>query len=139
MLIATEAQAKQMVVLASGEECVVAKGDWLIHQGDAIIDTATTNGLLTRYDLVQEAGLQLTQTDCALLERTTGLGSTRSVPELVQAVERLATLRIGEVRIDFTPGQLTEIHHRAQKRGITVEQEISRIVDRIKEELFYRS
>lgn len=53
-------------------------------------------------------------------------------------IERLASIKIGDIRIPFTPGQLSELQHRASKRGHTVEQEMRAVVARIEDELFYK-
>lgn len=58
--------------------------------------------------------------------------------DLVRTIDRLASIRIGDIRIPFTPGQLAELQHRASKRGRTVEQEMRAVVARIEEELFYK-
>ena len=47
-------------------------------------------------------------------------------------------MRIGDIRIPFTPGQLAELQHRASKRGRTVEAEMRAVVARIEDELFYK-
>lgn len=82
--------------------------------------------------------LTLTQPDCLRLEDTLGLGSTQSVATLVQAVERLASMKVGDIRIPFSPGQLAELQHRASKRGRTVQAEMEAVVKRIEDELFYK-
>jgi hypothetical protein len=83
-------------------------------------------------------GLHLTLAECQRLEDRTGLGSTRSAEALIAAVERLASLSIGEVRLPFTPGQLEELVWRAQKRGRTLESEVQAVVNRIRDELFFQ-
>jgi hypothetical protein len=83
------------------------------------------------------AGLQLSRAECNTIEEITGLGTTRTPAELLKAVERLASIRIGDVRLPFTPGQLEELQHRARKRGHSVEQEMRAVVGRIEDELFY--
>lgn len=82
--------------------------------------------------------LLLSQPDCQRLEDTLGLGATQTVETLVKAVERLASMKIGDIRIPFTPGQLAELQHRASKRGRTVEAEMRAVVARIEDELFYQ-
>lgn len=139
VLTAVEAQKKQTIELATGDQVLAAKGDWLIYQGDTLLDVSTTRDLLTRYDVLQDRRLVLDQESCESLERTTGIGSTRNTEELIKSVERLASIHIGDVRIAFTPGQLEELTHRAHKRGFMIGQEIERIVDRIRDELFFRS
>jgi hypothetical protein len=58
--------------------------------------------------------------------------------DLVAAIERLASIAIGAVKVEFSPGQLEEIAHRAAKRGRSVEAELNAAVDRIKDEIFHR-
>jgi hypothetical protein len=82
-------------------------------------------------------GLLLSRAECNAIEETTGIGTTRTGGELQKAVERLASMKIGDIRIPFTPGQLSELAHRAQKRGRTVEAEMKAAVARIEEEIFY--
>jgi hypothetical protein len=95
--------------------------------------------LLTQAERAQPApGLPLSAADCRQLDDLLGLGATRSGPDLVRAVERLASLRFGDIRIPFTPGQLSEIQHRAEKRGRTVQAEMQAVVDRLQDELFYK-
>lgn len=83
-------------------------------------------------------GLQLSAADSRQLDDLLGLGATRTGPDLVKAVERLASLRFGDIRVPFTPGQLAEIQHRAVKRGRTVDAEMKAVVDRLQDELFYK-
>lgn len=84
-------------------------------------------------------GLTLTAAECNQIEEVTGIGTTRSAADLLKAIERLATIAVGDIRIPFTPGQLAELSHRAMKRGHTVEQEMKQAVARIEDELFYRA
>jgi hypothetical protein len=83
-------------------------------------------------------GLLLSRAECNAVEETTGIGTTRSAGELTAAIDRLASIKVGDIRIPFTPGQLEEIAHRASKRGRTVEEEMKAAVARIEDELFYR-
>lgn len=83
-------------------------------------------------------GLHVSPYQCRAIEDTLGIGTTQSAPHLIAAIERLARVEIGEVVIPFTPGQLAEIKHRAQKRGRTVAEEIQAVVDRIRDEIFYK-
>jgi hypothetical protein len=82
--------------------------------------------------------LTLTRYECNQIEETTGLGTTSSGPELLRAVQRLASIQIGDIRIPFTPGQLAELQHRAHKRGRSVAEEMKAVVARIEDELFYK-
>ena len=75
---------------------------------------------------------------CRQLDDQLGLGATLTATNLVKAVDRLGSMRIGDIRIPFTPGQLAELQHRATKRGRTVEAEMRAVVARIEEEVFYK-
>jgi hypothetical protein len=83
-------------------------------------------------------GLHLSPAVCNAIEEITGLGTTRDATQLLAAIDRLASMRIGDIRIPFTPGQLAELQHRAQKRGRTIEQEMKAAVARIEDEIFHR-
>jgi hypothetical protein len=85
------------------------------------------------------ASLVLDAQTCRQLDDILGLGATLSATHLVKAVDRLGSMRIGDIRIPFTPGQLAELQHRAQKRGRTVEAEMRAVVARIEEEIFYKA
>jgi hypothetical protein len=82
--------------------------------------------------------LVLSAEDCRRLEETVGLATTVSPAVLLAAIERLAAIRVGDIRLPFTPGQLAELQHRASKRGRSIEQEIRAVVDRIRDEIFHR-
>lgn len=94
--------------------------------------------LLTPPPVAPPAGLVLDARSCRLLDDLLGLGATLSSDQLLAAVGRLGAIRIGDIRIPFTPGQLSELAHRAQKRGRTVEAEMKAVVARIEDELFYK-
>lgn len=137
-LTAVRLPADQLVHLADGREVSARTGDWIVTQGRTIIDCVGDTQLDARYK-VDEGGKIFSAMTCARLEQTTGIGSTRTPEDFCAAVERLAKITIGTIQIDFTPGQLEEIHQRATKRGRTVKQELQAVVDRIREEIFWRS
>jgi hypothetical protein len=93
---------------------------------------------LARRAPAPSGGLSLSPAECRQLEDLTAQGSTRSAASLTAMIERLASIKIGDIRIPFTPGQLSELQHRASKRGHTVEQEMRAVVARIEDELFYK-
>lgn len=76
---------------------------------------------------------------CRQLEDFLGLGAVQSAPDLLKAISRLASIRVGDIRIPFTPGQIGELQHRAAKRGRTLEAEMQAVVDRIRDEIFYKA
>lgn len=125
--------------LSDGRDIPAQPGDWLIAHDKTVVDVVSDRGLDARYQKIEPGSLRLPAAACEQIERTTGLGSTRSSEDLVAAVERLAAIEIGSVRIDFTPGQLEELRLRALKRGRSVQLEIKAVVDRIREEIFWRN
>lgn len=135
---AKQAHVPTTVHYSTGAPWRVHPGDWIIQRGVDLIGVLTDKAFREEYEFVID-GLLVPQATCQQIEAITGIGTTKTPDELYNAVDRLARVSIGHVKIDFTPGQLEEIKHRARKRGLTVEQELSRIVDRIKDEIFYKS
>ncbi len=138
-LTAVRVVSPQEVALDDGRTISASPGDWLVVRGKRTIDVVGERLLHERYQVIEAGALTLTQAICARLESTLGIGATQSLERLIAAVERLASIKIGEVKIDFTPGQLDEIATRAKKRGQTVQQSLQAVIDRIREELFWRS
>lgn len=64
--------------------------------------------------------------------------SLLSDEELVDRVTRLAQLSIGEVRLEFSPGQLAEMKRRADKNGRTFEEELKISVKSVQSLVFER-
>jgi len=125
------------IPLSDGRVVLATTGDWRICRHDFTIDVISEARFRKEYEPIVAGALTLTPADCARLEQTTGLGTTQIPIVFLQAVERLAALHIGDVRLDFTPGQLAELQHRAAKRGQTIEQTIKAVVDRIRDEIFH--
>ena len=125
--------------LSSGEEIAAAPGDWIVANQRTLLAVVPARTFPAPYELVDPAALTLSNADRTALESTLGLGATQTPAALVAAVSRLARLRVGEVEITFTPGQLEELAHRAEKRGRSLQAEIEAVVDRIREEIFWRS
>lgn len=138
ILHARRPEPGQAVILPWGEQTVPAPDSLLLYQGSQVVRIIKQAEFEKDYVCVDDDTLTVSPAGKQRLERTTGFGTLRSEAELIQAVERLATIEIGGVHIDFTPGQLEEIAHRATKRGRPVEAEIRATIDRIKEELFWR-
>lgn len=122
--------------LADGSVLPGKPGDYLITRGSAVVNCVTT--LEDQYEILVEGQLVLPVAIRRRIEATTGIGSTMTAPDLADAIERLASIAIGTIHVEFTPGQLEEIAQRATKRGRTVEAELRSVVDRIKDEIFWR-
>ena len=137
-LTAQQATVPTTVTFSTGATWRVPPGDWIIMQGETVVDVCGAAAFKDKFEIVVD-GTLIPRSICTEIEETTGIGSTRNPDELLKAIQRLAKISIGHVQIIFTPGQLEELLHRASKRGYSVQQEIERIVDRIKDELFFRS
>lgn len=83
-------------------------------------------------------GLHLSAAETDRIAEALGLGARPTAASILAGIDRLASVRIGDIRLPFTPGQLAELQHRAQKRGRTVEAEMRAVVARIEEEIFYK-
>jgi len=125
------------VLLADGRTVLASAGDWRICRQDLTLDVLPDSRFRKEYEPIVNGALVLTPAECARLEETVGVGNTQIPITFILAVERLAALHIGDVRLDFTPGQLAELKHRASKRGQTIEQTIKAVVDRIRDEIFH--
>jgi hypothetical protein len=126
------------IPLADGRTISARPGDVRIYRGSATIDVLSPERYLAEYEVIEPLGLALTASDCNQLDEVLGLASTKDAATLLRAVDRLGAIRIGDIRLAFTPGQLMELAHRAEKRGRTVEAEMAAVVARIEDELFYR-
>jgi hypothetical protein len=62
------------------------------------------------------------------LARRLGRPSLKSYADLVGSLDRLAALSFGHVRMNFSPGQLEEIEHRATREGIPVAEYAARVI-----------
>ena len=127
---------ERMVTLRNDDSIRALPGDWIISREQQILDVVPDPAFLARYDPADETSLQVMGDARGRLERTLGLGSTETVEHLVTAVERMARLVIGDVQIDFTPGQWEHLAHRAQKMGLTVDALVRRIVDKITSDIW---
>jgi hypothetical protein len=114
-------------------------GDWLVNNLRGLVTAVIApKDFPGAYEVIQEGTLTLSRTDREGLEETLGIGTTRTPLDLAHAVGRLARIQIGEIVVPFTPGQLEELKHRAEKRGQTVQQAMQAVVDRLKDEIFWK-
>jgi hypothetical protein len=137
-LTAVRVPVPTTVTLVDGVQVPASAGDWLLARGAHTYRVLTPDQLATEFERVVPGQLTLTPADCQAIEAVVGLGTTDTVAKLLAAIARLASVKIGDIRIPFTPGQLSELQYRAQKRGRTVEAEMRAVVSRIEDELFYK-
>lgn len=74
--------------------------------------------------------------DLELLESILQGGSVLNGHDLAQKVDRVTGIKIGGIRLEFTPGQVEEIVARAARLGLTPEELTRRVVGKM-EELFF--
>lgn len=110
--------------------------DWLIASGATIIDVLSPTAFEALYERVDAPTLRLTAADQAELEKCLGFGSTRSSADLTLAVKKLAALSIGKIPVTFTPAQWDQLARRAQKRGQTIEAYMTRMVEKLCQDLW---
>lgn len=138
-LTATPVLEGTLVRRQNGTLVSAREGQYLLQLDGHTIDVCDAAALSRDYDVREAAGggLSLTAAQCRLLEDRLGPGCTQTPERLLAAIARLAVLRIGDVAIPVTPGQWEEIAYRAQKNDRTVEAEITRIAERLEDELFH--
>lgn len=127
-----------VVETVDGRQIPAMLGDWLITKGDQVLDVIPETKLHDHYETVFTGGLKLSAEVCRLIEDRVGLGTTGSEDFLLAGLTRLASIKIGEVEVAFTTGQMEELAARAAKRGVTVKQTIEAVVARLRDELFWR-
>lgn len=74
----------------------------------------------------------------ALVTRLGGL-PFRTGQDLVDRVNVLAGITFHRIDLDFSPGQLAELKHQADRRGIPVEQHLKAIVQTFRADIFNRA
>jgi hypothetical protein len=136
-LHAQQVSSATRVRLIDGTVTIAEAGDWLIYQGEHVLDRVPDATFDRHYSREETEGLRLSTATCQALEETLGLGATAAPDRLIKAVQRLAKITIGRIAISFTPGQLEELKRRADKRGHTPERELKDVVERIKQEIFW--
>lgn len=137
-LIAIPVVSPREILLFDGRTVVAQVGELQIVRENETLDVVSPSRFRREYEPTVVSALTLSFADCAAIESYAGLGATRTGDTLIAALDRLASIRVGGVRIDFTPGQLSELTHRAGKRGQTLAQTIQAVVDRVRDEIFHR-
>ena len=126
----------QTVTLPDGSHLTTQVGEWMITREERVVDVVSTHELRKRYEPTEKEGLLVSGDTRARIERILGMGSTETPEMLATAVERMARFKIGDIRVDFTPGQWDHLTHRATKMGLTVGDMLKRLVDRFTQDLW---
>lgn len=126
----------EVLTLPDGAVLTARPGEWIIARGNQVVDLVSQSELPKKYEPTEKEGLVVRGDLRVRLERTLGTGSTQTPEHLVTAVERMARLKIGDVQVDFTPGQWDEIRHRADKMGLTPSDVLKRLVAKFTQDLW---
>jgi len=113
-------------------------GEWVVCRHGVPFDVLPEQSFQLLYE-PQVAGLLIPADQTAALVDILGLGACQSPKFLLDAVKRLADLKIGDVSIQFTPGQLEELARKAEKNGHSVQAEVERIVAHLSSEVFWNA
>lgn len=135
-LTAYQATAGESVKLFSGVKVYVHPGMWVVANGSQIVDVIPEELFKERFEAAATDSLIIPGEVRAALEQTLGFGSTESAQTLATVAGRLARLSVGDIAIDFSPGQWDVLKHRASKRGITTEALVRQIVDKLTQDIW---
>lgn len=70
------------------------------------------------------------------LETVLSGGSLLSAEDLINKVKMVISISIGDIRLDFTPGQMRELQNIARRNGRTVETVVKDTVTRMSAQFF---
>jgi len=135
LLTAWQAVKTELVTLPSGYPVHVYPGDWLVANGERIVDAVPT----AQFDRLYEpalSGLTIPDATRADLDRVLGLGATTSANDLLFAVSRLARLQVGEIVVELSPPQWEELKKRAAVQNQTVRVFMERLVAKFTQDLW---
>lgn len=113
-------------------------GDVVVAYDNGVtVDVLSPTEFERQYIPVAEAsGIHLSEESLVRLGKVLRLGATHSEAELVQSVESLASVAIGEVKVQWSPGQIAELKRRADRRNLPYATYVRRIVDHILQEFW---
>ena len=127
---------KTYLTLPSGTVLTGYPGEWVITREATVYAIVSEQEFRQHYAPADRPKLQITPEDQSTLAKLLGFGSTNSSLELTRAVEKLARLRIGDVEVNFSPGQWEEIARRAEKRGQPIAKYMIGVVDKVLQDLW---
>ena len=108
--------------------------DWVIYRQDLVVDVVPHAIFERLYEPVTQ-GLVVPDEARPQLERVLGIGTTKDVRSLLDAVARLAKLSVGNIQIDFTPGQWEELTRRAAVQNQPLATYLERMVAKLTQDL----
>jgi hypothetical protein len=130
-LAAHQVLTESIVQLPNGREVRAFPNDWVISAGTQIVDVVSPGQFGQLYEQIGENTLKLTVDDQARLEKVLGFGSTNSSQSLTLAVQKIVSLKIGDITVNFTPSQWEQLARRAEKRGLKIAAYMDRMVEKL--------
>lgn len=134
---ATQVAVVTQVELPGGVVVTAHPDWWIVGEGPRACAVVPPSHFIAQYEPADEVALRLSPDECRAIEAVVGLGACKDAGSLLAGTNRLARIGIGGIDLTFTPGQMEELKHRAEKNGHTVKQEMQRVVDRIKDDIFW--
>lgn len=125
------------VTLPSGHVRACYAKEWIVCRNDKPVEVLSDEMFHRLYEPVLQ-GLVLPAKVLGWLEEHVGLGSTKDPKALMDGIQRLVDLKVGSISVDFTPAQYEELKLRAEKRGSTLTEEITRVVEHLTSDVFWR-
>ncbi len=120
-----------------GETSYAHAGDMLLTEADGSpIEVVPAEVLAELYEPFPEGEIILSPEHITRIAKVLRFGATKTAADLTKAVEQMAAIRIGGIKVEFNPAQVEELKNRAAKRGWTVEKYMQYLVDRFTQDLW---
>lgn len=137
VLTAHQPLAPTTLTMPNGYEIDALPGkDVILSRGGVPVQVLPLARFHKEYEPADPRALTLSGADRATIERTLGFAATETPQHLVTAITRMARLSIGQIEVDFSPGQWEELSHRAAKMRLTTGDLVKRIVGKLTQDLF---
>lgn len=139
-LTATRAPHPGQIVRVADQRLIQTReGDWLIEDQGVLIEVCPEANLRKKYEVQVPGQTVLSPAVCRQLDDLLGIGAAESGERLVALVQRLAQLKLGTLTVTLTAPQAEEVARRASRNGLSPEQGLQKVFDRLQEELFPRT
>jgi len=126
-----------LILLAGGIRRSGHAGDVRItNEAGEAIDVISADLLTEFYEDVKSDAFALTPDQITRCAKVLRFGATKSAEEFTQAVESMAKVAIGGVKVEWTPGQIDQLKHRASKRGVSVQAYIQSLVEKFMQDIW---
>lgn len=135
-LAAHQVLKESIVLLPTGREVRAFPNDWVINAGTQIVDVVSPAQFDQLYERAGEEGIRLTPEDQTAIEKALGFGSTVSSQSIRLAVQKLASLKIGDIVVNFSVSQWEQLARRAQKRSQRIGVYMERLVDKLMQDVW---